>query len=303
MPNVLLETEAIRHRDGEFRSILTTAGFTILAPTETGRIAPADLERYLPDADAVIMGVGTLSRSIIDKATRLRAIARTGVGYDRVDVQAATDRGIAVTITPGANHESVAEHTMGLILALAREFRHHDRAIWSGLWDRSRLPAPLRGKTLGIVGLGRIGQAVARLAQAFGMKVIAYNPRAKIREKIEFVSFDEILSRSDVLSLHLPLKPETRGLFKADVFERMKPGVILINTGRGELTVEADLVVALRSGRLRAAGLEVFDSEPPRADHPLWQLDNVIMTPHLSGLDEEAVAEMGRLAACNLVNL
>lgn len=303
MPTVLLESEAIRRREGAFRTTLAAAGFDLVVPPEPKSLTRDQLAGYLPQVDAVIMGVGTIDRPLIEQTPRLRVISRTGVGYDRIDLQAATDHKIAVTITPGANHDGVAEHTIGLIIALSKGFKGHDQALRAGTWDRSTLPRPVRGRTLGIVGMGRIGQAVAVRALGLGMIVLAHNPRPKPVPGVEAVPFESLLARSDVVSLHLPVKQETRGLFGATTLSRMRRGAILINTGRGELINEADLVHALQSGQIGGAGLDVFDPEPPRADHPLWAFPNVITTPHLSGLDETSVNQMAQQAATNLVEL
>ena len=303
MPTVLLESEAIRRREGTFRTTLAAAGFDLIVPPEPKSLTRDQLARYLPEVDAVIMGVGVIDRPLLAGAPRLRAISRTGVGYDRIDLQAATDHLVVVTITPGANHDGVAEHTIGLMIALSRGFRVHDQALRVGTWDRSTLPRPVRGQTLGIVGLGRIGQAVAVRALSLGMTVLAYNPRPKPMSGVESVPFEALLARSDVVSLHLPLQEETRDLFNAATFSRLKRGAILINTGRGELVNENDLVQALEAGQVGGAGLDVFNPEPPRAVHPLWAFENVIVTPHMSGLDTTSVDQMAQQAAANLVEL
>jgi phosphoglycerate dehydrogenase-like enzyme len=229
------------------------------------------------------------------------------VGYDAVDVAAASARKIAVTITPGTNQEAVAEQAFALLLALSKDVLAHDRTIRQGSWVRSPLPRPIRGLTMGIVGLGRIGQAVATRAIAFGMRVIAYEPAENRefneRHGITPVGFETLLAESDVVSLHLPLIEGTRGLFDRSTFARMRPGALLINTSRGGLIVEADLVEALRSGQLGGAGLDVFHREPPEADNPLWALPNVVLTPHMAGVDTKSMADMAEMAARNLVDL
>ena len=244
----------------------------------------------------------------MEAAPRLRAIARTGVGYDAVDVEAATARKIAVTITPGANQEAVAEQTFALLLGLVKDVASSDREIRGGIWNRSPLPRPRSaGGRLVIVGMGRIGRAVATRAVAFGMRVVAFelvaDPEFDARYGITRVSFDELLAVSDVVSLHLPLLEATRGLFNSSTFSKMKPGALLINTSRGGLIVEADLVEALRSGHLGGAGLDVFQREPPEADNPLWSLPNLVLTPHLAGVDTRSMADMAEMAARTLVEL
>jgi D-3-phosphoglycerate dehydrogenase len=307
MPTVLIGAEPIRHQPGPFRTLLERAGFQVVDPETRDRLTEPDLLEWLPRCDSIIAGGETLSSAIIEAAPKLRAIARTGVGYDAVDVEAATARKIAVTITPGANQEAVAEQTFALLLALVKDVCQHDRAIRAGEWSRSPLPRAVRGRTLGIVGLGRIGRAVATRALAFGMPVVAFEPSPgpdfDARHGIRRVGFDDLLAESDVISLHLPLVDATRGLFDRSTFAKMRPGAILINTARGGLIVEPDLVEALRSGHLAGAGLDVFGLEPPMPDNPLWGLPNVVLTPHLAGVDEQGMASMAEMAARCLVEL
>ena len=308
MPTALIGAEPIRRQPGPFRTLLESAGFEVLDPPSETKLSEADLLEWLPLCDAHIAGGETISAEIIAACPKLRAIARTGVGYDAVDVEAASARKIPVTITPGTNQDAVAEHAFALLLALAKDVPMHDRAIHAGRWSRSPLPRPIRGKTLGIVGLGRIGRAVATRAVAFGMKVVAFDPVGDHEEftskhGIERVDFDDLLARSDVVSLHLPFAESTRGLFNRSVFARMKPGSILINTARGGLIVEQDLLEALQSGHLAGAGLDVFDREPPPADHPFWALPNVVLTPHMAGVDERSMADMADMAARCVVEL
>ena len=307
MPTVLIGSEPIRRQPGPFRTLLETNGFEVIDPVAATKLTEANLIEWLPRCDAIIAGGETISASIIAASPRLRAIARTGVGFDAVDVPAASAHQVVVTITPGTNQESVAEQTFALLLALLKDAPIHDRAIRSNLWARTLLPRPLRRLTMGLVGLGRIGRAVASRALAFGMKVIASEPTADPdfldRHGIVAVGFDELLELSDVVSLHLPLLETTRGLFDRSVFSRMKPGAVLLNTSRGGLVVEEDLVEALRSGRLSGAGLDVFEREPPQADNPLWSLPNVVLTPHMAGVDTLAMSEMATLAARCLIDL
>jgi D-3-phosphoglycerate dehydrogenase len=308
MPTVLIGSEPIRHKPGPFRTLLESAGFRVVDPVVESKMSEADLIEWLPGCDAIVAGGETISSTVLDACPGLRGIARTGVGYDAVDVEAATRKRIAVTITPGANQKAVAEHAFALLLALAKDVLRQDRLIRSGSWVRSPLTRPIRGKTMGIIGLGRIGRAVSVRALAFGMTVVAFDPvgdheEFNSRHGIERVEFDELLATSDVVSLHLPLVEATRGLFDASVFGRMKPGSILINTARGGLIVEPDLIEALRSGHLAGAGLDVFDHEPPPADHPFWNLPNVVLSAHMAGVDELAMSDMAEMAARCLVDL
>ena len=211
-----------------------------------------------------------------------------------------------MTIAPGTNQESVAEQAFGLLLGLTRRIALNDRLIRSGGWERG-LPQPIRGKMIGLVGLGRIGRAMVPRAIAFGMTVIAYDPVPDgdfdLQHGIQRVSFDELLQTADVVSLHLPATGTTRGLFRRETFDRMKSGAIFLNTSRGGLVVEADLIEALRSGHLAGAGLDVFDPEPPLGSNPLLQLPNVVSSPHIAGIDAKAMTDMADLAARCMVDV
>ena len=269
-------------------------------------LTDAELREVLPKCDAMMAGGEPVSAALLAISPKLRAIARTGVGYDAIDVAAASAHQIPVVITPGTNQESVAEQTFALLLAFTRDIVNNDKLIKSGGWSRL-LVMPIRGKTIGLVGLGRIGRAVASRAVAFGMRVVAFDPVADAafatKLGIERVGFEELLAVSDIVSLHLPLLPATRGLFNAGVFAKMRPGSILLNTSRGGLVVEADLFEALKSGHLAGAGLDVLNHEPPEPDNPLLTLPNVVVSPHIAGIDTKAMADMADLAARCIVNL
>jgi phosphoglycerate dehydrogenase-like enzyme len=235
----------------------------------------------------------------------LRVIARAGVGYDAVDVATATELGVAVAITPGTNQDAVAEHTFTLILAIAKNLITQHLGTIAMQWPR-QANLPLRGRTLGIAGLGRIGKAVALRGECFGMKLLAYDPYpdhafAKAHG-IAFVSFDQLLADADFLSLHLPATQETRHLINRQTLARMKPSAYLINTARGALVNEADLVAALENKRLAGAGLDVFEEEPP-ADSPLFRMSNVVVTPHAAGVDIKSRDDMALSAAQAIVSL
>jgi D-3-phosphoglycerate dehydrogenase len=303
MPSVLIGSEPIRSQPGTYRTLLEAAGFTVVDPPFWGMLRMPDLLEWLPGCEAIIAGGETISAAIMDKAPKLRVIARTGVGFDAVDVAAASERNIVVTITPGANHESVAEQTFALLLGLVKDLRAHDQSIRSGNWIRTPLPRPLRGLTIGLVGLGRIGRAVASRAIAFGMTVVAADPFAQTEPGIKIVRLDDLLRTSDVVSLHLPVLEDTRALFDRTKFAAMKPGSIFINTDRGGLMVESDLIEALESGHLAGAGLDVFNPEPPAPDNRLWSVPNLLFTPHMAGLDTLAMSEMARMAAQCIIDL
>lgn len=234
-----------------------------------------------------------VTRELIRSAPRLRVIGRSGAGLDNINVTAATEAGIVVAYTPEQNSISVAELTLGMMLALARHIPPADRDIRAGGWNRQRFTGvELHGKTLGIVGLGRIGFRTARRARAFGMEIIAHdgyaNPDGVTVSELRtpLLCLEEVLERSDFISCHLPLTPLTRNIFDYEKFSLMKPGAYFINTSRGEVVDEAGLLRALEQGKLAGAGLDVRQKEPPVAD-AFRNLDNVIMTPHIAAFTTE----------------
>ena len=273
----------------------TVPGWTVDARPQR---SATDLAADLAEADALIVRSATqVDEQLIAAAPRLRVIARAGTGVDNVDVRAATDRGIVVMNAPGANSVSVAEHAWALMLALSRSIGAADAAMKKGVWDKKRLTgAELRGKTVGVVGLGRIGQEVSNRARAFGMHVVAHDPF--ISEQVaatmgaELVSLDELCSRADYITLHIPATPETKHLFNAERFAACKPGVRIINTARGELIDEAALAEAIRRGHVAGAGLDVFAQEPP-PDQSLVGLPQVVATPHIAASTVEAQELVG----------
>lgn len=300
MPRVLVTPIELVRRHEPCHEVLEAAGFEILYPPVGVHLYDEQrLIQHLAGVDAMLAGMEPLTARVLE-SSRLRAVARFGVGYDAIDVAAATKRKIGVTITPGTNQVSVAEHTLALILGVLRGFPLRDRTVRDGTWVRPPLER-LSGKTLGLLGLGRIGKEVVPRAQAFGVKVIAYDPQPDAEfprsRSVELVSFDQLLTRSDVVSLHLPCTPATLKIINAASLAKMKPGSILINTARGGLVDEEALAEALERGHLSGAGLDAFAIEPPRLDNRLLHLPNVLLTPHTAGLDHDSVRAMGRLAA------
>ncbi|QEH36676.1 D-3-phosphoglycerate dehydrogenase [Aquisphaera giovannonii] len=306
MPTVLIGPHLIRNQPGPFRDVLLASGFSIVDPEAGFVMTEEDYRKYLPDADALIAGGERLPGDVIRAAPRLRAIARTGVGYDSVDVATATERNIPVLITPGTNQESVAEQAFALLLALTRNVAASTAAIRQGTWDR-RLVAPIRGRTMGLVGFGRIGHAVAVRALAFGMSVVAFDPLAEQdafdRAGVRRVDLPELLASSDVVSLHAPLNDHTKGLVDRKFLSLMKPGSYLINTARGGLVVDEDLRDGLVSGHLAGAGLDVFNEEPPGPENVLIGLPNVALSPHVGGTDRQSMSDMAEMAARAIVDL
>ena len=256
-------------------------------------------------ADALIVRSATkVTPELLDIALNLRAVGRAGVGVDNIDLEAATKRGVLVMSTPGGNAVSVAEHTFALLLALARQIPRLDKAIHEGRWEKSSAAGTeVRGKTLGLIGLGRIGSEVALRAGAFDMRVLAYDPyisEAAAREiSVELVPLEKLLAESDFISLHTALSPATQNLISASNIQKMKKGARLINTARGELIEEAALAEALKCGKLAGAAVDVFAEEPPK-NSPLVGLPNVIATPHVAGSTTEAQEEVGTQIAVQI---
>jgi D-3-phosphoglycerate dehydrogenase len=262
-------------------------------------LSSAEVARLLPGIDGYIAGLDVIDRAALQCADRLRVIARYGVGVDSVDLQAASGRNIVVTNTPGANSVSVAELAIALILALARQIPEAVAATHEGRFPRLS-GITLEGKIIGIIGLGAIGRQLARRLSCFDCRLVAYDPypdRDFARQhSVALLGLDELLGSADIVSLHLPLLPETRGMVDAAFLARLKPGAFLVNTARGELIDEAALFEALQSGALRGAALDALAQEPPVPHHPLLALPQVIATPHLGAQTDGATNAMGWMA-------
>lgn len=266
----------------------------------TGKpLSSAEVARLLPGVDGYIAGLDVIDRNALAGANNLKVISRYGVGVDAVDLEAARKKGIVVTNTPGANSASVAELTIGLMLALARQLQQAFSATRQGKWPRLS-GVTLEGKTVGIIGLGSIGKITARRLSGFDCQVLAFDPYPDVsfanQHAITLAGLDELLSRSDFVSLHLPLLTGTRNLVDEEFIGRMKKGAYLVNTARGELVDENALFIALESGYLAGAALDALVQEPPDPSHPLLTLPNVITTPHLGAQTDWAVNQMGRMA-------
>lgn len=270
---------------------LRAAGFFVAK--QTG-LDPAALLAALTDFDGLVVRSETrVTAELLAAAPSLRVIGRAGVGVDNIDVPAATARGIVVMNAPDGNTITTAEHTMALLVALARQVPQANSSLKLGNWERKRfIGVELQGKTLGIVGLGRIGKAVASRARAFGMSIVAFDPFIAPEQardlEIEVAPLAEVFARADFLTVHTPLTAETRGIVGREAFAEMKPGVRVINCARGGLIDEAALLEALNSGIVAGAALDVFEKEPPAPDNPLLALDQVIITPHLGASTTEA---------------
>lgn len=273
-----------------------------------------DLERKekIRDVDFVLTATAKFTEDIMREATKLKLIQHQGVGYDTTDVDAARRMGIPIGLTPEGTHIGVAEHTILLILSVYKKIVVAHQSIVRGEW----LPFALRpesfemyGKTLGLIGFGNIGREVARRAGVFGVRMLYHDKYAKVSDQkkkgygVEEASFEGVLRESDIVSLHVPLTGETRGMMNQEAFGLMKPNAILINTARGNLVKEQDLYEALRDRKIAGAGLDVFEKEPPAPDNPLFKLDNVILTPHISAGTKDALITKMRAAFANMVRV
>ena len=285
------------------RAVLSKIGAQLqVAPEAT----PESILRVASGADALLVTYAKITGEMIGQMTRCRIISRFGIGVDNVDIAAATDAGIVVTKVPDYCIDEVSDHTMALLLALVRKIPFANAQVHAGRWE---MPAVvpihrLRGSVLGLVGFGRIPQLVAPKAKSFGLRVVACDPYVPqevfTRADVDGVDFAELLKISDYISIHSPLLPETKGLFNADVFRRMKPTAYLINTARGPIVDEAALARALDAGHLAGAALDVMPQEPP-SNSPLLGRDNVILTPHTSFYSEESLVELQTKAAEEVV--
>ena len=252
---------------------------------------------------AIIVRYGRITARVIEASPRLRVLSKHGTGIDTIDRDAAAARGIAVKAAVGANAPAVAEHTWALILACAKDVSTLDRRMHDGHWDKATHKSlELRGRTLGLVGLGAIGARVAAVGRAMDMRVIAHDPfAATAPEGVELQPLADVIAGADVLSLHCPLTQDNAAMLNAATLATMRPGAIVVNTARGGLVDEAALADALRSGALRAAGLDSFQVEPFAAGHPFTQIPNVILSPHIGGVTSDAYVGMGTAAARNVL--
>lgn len=292
---VLVTVPHIYKRDAAYLARLETAGLEVVRKIgANGRLTEDELIEALPGAFATLASSEPYTERVFASAPDLRIVARWGVGFDAVDVPAATRHGVAVCTAVGANHEAVADYAVALMCALQRGVLQNHRLITGGAWRTEFRPGLWRA-TVGIVGLGRIGQAVARRCRGFEMRILAYEPcpdQAFVREHgIELTSLEDLLRRADLVTLHCPASADTKHLIGRERLALMKPTAYLVNTARGTLVDETALHEALTSGRLAGAGLDVFEREPI-TDSLLFTLDNVILSPHIAGVDETSEAAM-----------
>ncbi|PWJ50590.1 phosphoglycerate dehydrogenase [Faecalicatena contorta] len=273
---------------------------------ELGRpLTEDELIPLLKDCDGYVAGLDYVTEKVISSCPNLKVISRYGAGYDRVDIAVAKATGVPVTNTPGVNAEAVGELAFSLILSLARRIPYLNQSTRSGGWVRST-GMELKGKTIGIMGLGAIGKVVARCAGGFEMNVLAYDPYVDkdycTEHKIGIRTFDEVIAEADVISLHLPLTDSTRHLINSDTIAQMKPSAILINTSRGGIIDEDAAYYALKESRLGGLGLDAFEIEPP-TESKLFELDNVVVTPHTGAHTKEATENMAYGSIRNLIDV
>lgn len=268
-----------------------------------------DLIKIIPEYDAIIVRSQIkVDSAMLEAAKKLKIIGRAGVGVDNIDINAATQRGIVVVNAPGGNTISAAEHTIALILAAARRIPQADKSVKEGKWERKKfIGIELRGKTVGVIGFGRVGFEVAKRCKALEMNVVAFDPYVP-KERAEqigakLVDLDTLLSISDVITIHVPRTKETVGLIGKEKFEKMKDGVIIVNAARGGIVDEKALYEAIESGKVFAAGIDVYEKEPPDPDNPLLKAENVITTPHIAASTREAQLNVGMIIAEDIVNL
>ena len=274
---------------------LGEAGLMVDNAGPRGNRDPLEMARLVESATAAIVSSDPFTEGVFAAAPELRVVARLGVGVDNIDLEAAAQAGVVVTTTPGLNDETCADHALALLLATVRRVVEHDASVRRGEWDRggNLTPWDLHHKRAGIVGYGRIGQGVIRRLEGFGTEIKVFDPVAPAPAELTCPALDELLAWADIVSLHVPLTSSTAGLIGSAELERMGPEAILVTTSRGGVVDEAALVEALHDGGLRAAGLDVFEREPPD-NGLLRELPNVVLSPHIGGLSRESLHAMGR---------
>ena len=285
---ILITARAFWEHGEQAEATLRENGFDVTRTPTPGPLSEATLLPLLLGYDAVIASSDGYTAALFAACPQLKTVARWGVGIDSVDLNAATQNGVVITNCPGSMTEPVADYTFALLLGISRKIVEGDALVRAGKWGELT-GVLVCGKTLGLVGLGQIGQGVARRAAGFGMRILAHDPPMQQAGKdalpsglpaVEFVSLDELLAQSDFVSIHAPNLPETKQMFNADLFARMKPTAYLINTARGALIDEAALLSALQTRQIAGAALDVYSQEPLPPDHPLRQAPNCILTPH-----------------------
>ncbi len=302
---ILVTARSFRKNPGRHKELLEQSGYEIIESPVDLPLQEEEMVELIGDVDGAILGLDYVTVRVIEAGERLKVLSRYGVGVDRVDLAAATARGVVVTNTPGTNHIAVAELTLALMLSLARRIPQHDRTVKQGSWERVQ-GTELAEKTLGIVGLGWISKEVIRRASAFDMRIMVQTgyPEGELADRygVEYVPLEHLIERSDFVSLHCAATPERCDLIGEKELRAMKPSSYLVNTARGELVDEEALLVALQEGWIAGAAMDAFKQEPATAS-PLVRLDNFIATPHIGATTHESVLRMGILAAENALQV
>ncbi len=285
--------------------MLKEAGCEVISNPYGRLLTEEEISELIQDVDGIIVGLDPLNASVLSKAERLKAISKYGVGVNNIDLEYATERGIIVANTPGANSLAVAELAIGLMFAVSRRICVSDRNIRQGKWQQ--YPGlQIKGKTIGLIGTGQIGRHTGELARGLGMEVICFDlyPNEEWAESIDakYVTLQEIITDADFISIHVPLTDDTYHLISSKELDQMKPSAAIINTARGGIIDEQALYEALKDGKIAGAGLDVFETEP-LTDSKLLELDNVVLTSHIGAHTREATENMGRLAAANLLTI
>lgn len=303
---ILLTTTSYQDIPGLHHELLESTGIEIVK--ERGPLSEEQMLDLVGDFDAILCGDDAITRAVLEKATpRLKILSKYGIGVDKIDVEAATEMGIPLSFCPGVNHTTVAEHTFALLLGLSRQLVEEVNHTRKGEWKRLT-GHEIMGKTIGVIGLGRIGKEVVIRAKAFGMDVIGYDvwwdeEFTKTHEVERAHDVAKLFAKSDVISLHTNLTEETRDMIRQETIASMKDGVIILNCSRGEVVKTDDLVAALESGKVGGYGADVLDVEPPPADHPLLKAPNCLITPHIGSRTYESVQRQAMMAATNLLNM
>ena len=301
---ILLTTTSFQDTPGAHHDLLAQTGWEII--TARGPLNEADTLALVGEVDGYICGDDAITRKVLEKARpKLKVLSKYGIGVDKIDVKSATEFGIPVLFTPGVNHTTVAEHNFLLLLALEKNFLFHTDSTRSGGWKR-KTGHELLDKTIGIIGMGRIGREVAIRAKAFGMNVLGFDLHWDEKFAAEHglqhaKTLDDIYKYSDYISLHTSLTPETKDMISAASIAKMKKGVLILNCARGEIVNTNDLIAGLKSGQVGGYGTDVLDQEPPPPDHPLLKLPNVVCTPHVASRTYESVVRQATTSVKNLI--
>ncbi|MDX1680888.1 MAG: phosphoglycerate dehydrogenase [Akkermansiaceae bacterium] len=303
---ILLTTTSYQDIPGPHHQLLESSGVEVVK--ERGPLSESQMLDLVGKFDAILCGDDAITRKVLEKATpRLKILSKYGIGVDKIDVEAATEMGIPLSFCPGVNHTTVAEHTFALLLGLNRKLVEEVNHTRKGEWKRLT-GHEIMGKTIGVVGLGRIGKEVVIRAKAFGMKVIGYDvwwdeEFTKAHEVERAEDLKKLFAKSDVISLHTNLTEETRDMIRADTIAGMKENVIILNCSRGEVVKTDDLVAALRNGKVGGYGADVLDEEPPPPNHPLLNAPNCLITPHIGSRTHESVQRQAMMATENLLKM